>query len=474
LGEDGGGLAGGAAGRGGDALTSALAAIVAVGALIRFGTLGVQHFWLDEAVTAGLLRLDPDDMIGTIWTTESTPPLYYLVARGWAAVFGTGEVGLRALSALLGTLTIPVVYAIGATLASRRAGLVAAGLAAVSPALVWYSQEARSYPLVILLSALSLLFACRAVTRGRDRDVGWWAVTSALALLSHYFAVFLVAGEAVWLLLGFPRRRPVAIALAAIGVCGAALLPLAIHQGGQGNLDFIGDTGLATRLVDTAQLFLGGPTGERLDIAMALLMAAALLAAATVLRAVAADRRSALVLAALGAAGVAAPVVLALAGADYLLARNLLPLWVPLAVAVAIGLGGERGGALGAVAGTALAAGSLWLLAAVPLDRSLQREAITAELTGSQIDAEKQRVDPHVGFALGSAGKTVSARADCDPGYTVGAGGAALRHGADLATIPARATAVSHGSALGQRATERVDADGTVLEVYAVCVRSRD
>ena len=55
-------------------------------------------------------------MLRPIPTTESTPPLYYVLARGWAVVFGTGEVGLRSLSALLGTLTIPVVYAIGATL----------------------------------------------------------------------------------------------------------------------------------------------------------------------------------------------------------------------------------------------------------------------------------------------------------------------------------------------------------------------
>ena len=357
---------------------------------------------------------------------------------------------------------------------TRRAGLVAAAIAALSPALVWYSQEARSYPLVILLCALSLLFAARAVTRGSAPDAAWWAVTAALALLSHYFAVFLVAGEALWLLAAHPRRRPVAAAIAAVGLVGAALLPLALHQSRQGNLDFIGDTPLGTRLVDTAQLFLGGPTGERVALAIVLLALSAFLASATVVRAPAPERRNAVLLVALAALGIAMPMALALAGADYLLGRNLLPLWAPLAVAVAIGLGSGRSAPFGMVAAAGLAAGSLWLLAAVPLDRSLQREAITAELTGGRIDAESERVDPHVGFALGDAGQTVSAHADCDEGYVVGAGGAAVRHGERFDRIPAKATGRSVGSVVGRRVTERVDADGTVLQVYAVCVRSRD
>jgi uncharacterized membrane protein len=447
---------------------------VAIGALLRFATLGVQHFWLDEAVTAGLLRLDVNDMLGTIPTTESTPPLYYLVARGWAAVFGTGEVGLRSLSALAGTVTIPVVYATGTTLASRRTGLVAAALTAVSPALVWYSQEARSYSLVVLLSALSLLFAARAVTRGSGRDVGWWALTAALALATHYFAVLPVAGQALWLLAAHSRRRAAAAGIAAVAVCGAALLPLAIHQSGQHNLDFIGSTPVGTRLIDTLQLFLGGPTGERVDVVLALLAVAAVTGAALLARAADPERRRALILAAMGVLGTSAVTLLALLGTDYLLARNLLPLWPALVVALAIGLGAPASGRAGVAALAVLAAGSLWLVAGVPLDRAFQREAITAALTGSRIDAETRRVDPHVRFALGDAGDVLRTRADCDGGYTVGAGGAAVRADGGGETITARATEVSGGAALGQRATWRAPADSTVLEVYAVCVRPRD
>jgi mannosyltransferase len=476
--QDRGGLAPRPAERGGHELDVALLAIVAVGALLRFATIGVQHYWVDEAVTAGLVRLDLDDMIGTMWTTESTPPLYYLVARGWAVVFGAGEVGLRLLSALFGTLTIAVAYAIGATLASRRAGLVTAALIAVSPALVWYSQEARSYSLAVLLAALSLLFAARAVTQDSTRDIGWWALASALAVLTHYFAGFLVVAEAVWLLLAHRNRRAAAIGIAAVALCAAAVLPLAIHQSGQGNLDFIDEVSLPSRLVDTAQLFLGGPTGERLDAAFLAIAAAGAfalaVAAVSLARAGAADRRAAGVLVAIAASAAAAPVLLALLGADYLLPRNLLVLWVPLTAAVAIGIAVTGSRRLGVAALAASAVSSLCVLVAVPLDPELQREAITAELTGSRIDAERVRVDSHVGYALGSAGKTVTARADCDAGYTVAVGNAAVRDGYRYTSVPARETAMSGGAAIGQQAIEEVPADGTVVQVVAVCTRPRD
>ena len=95
--------------------------------------------------------------------SESNPPLYYVLAWGWAKAFGTGEVGLRSLSALFGAATVPLAYCIGAELANRRAGLIAAALVAVSPMLIWYSQEARSYALLVFFCAASLLFFARAL-----------------------------------------------------------------------------------------------------------------------------------------------------------------------------------------------------------------------------------------------------------------------------------------------------------------------
>src|SRR5215213_3124088 len=178
----------------------ALAAIVALAAALRFATLTTQSYWLDEAVTVDLLHKSFGGMLSAIPDGESTPPLYYVLAWLWTHVFGTGEAGLRSLSALIGVATVPVAYAAAARLVTRRTGLVVAAIVAVNPLLVWFSQEARAYALLVLLTAVSLLLFARVLERPARHDLVWWAVASALALAAHYFALFVVVPQAVWLL----------------------------------------------------------------------------------------------------------------------------------------------------------------------------------------------------------------------------------------------------------------------------------
>ena len=130
----------------------ALVALIAFGAVLRFATLDTQSFYLDETVTAWLMQKSFWGMLGALPGSESAPPLYYVLLWPWAKLWGTGEVGLRSFSALVGTATIPIAYAVAARFASKRAGLIAAALVTVNPLLVWYSQEARVYALFVALA----------------------------------------------------------------------------------------------------------------------------------------------------------------------------------------------------------------------------------------------------------------------------------------------------------------------------------
>ncbi|MDX6664240.1 MAG: mannosyltransferase, partial [Solirubrobacteraceae bacterium] len=75
-----------------------LGAIVLAGAGLRFATLGLQSFEADEGVTVHLLRMPFGDMLSALPDSESTPPLYYVLAWLWTRVFGFGEVGIRSFS----------------------------------------------------------------------------------------------------------------------------------------------------------------------------------------------------------------------------------------------------------------------------------------------------------------------------------------------------------------------------------------
>src|SRR5580700_1890402 len=187
-----------------------LAALTILAAALRLSTLDLQSFWYDEAFTpVHVLHPSLWATLRAVVHTENTPPLWYLLAWADSRVLGTGEVALRLPSALAGIATVPVAWAIGRELEgprARGAAVVCAALVAVNPLFVWYSQEARAYALFVLMAALAMLCFLRA---RREPTPGWlaaFAVSASLALLSHYFAAFLVAPMVLWLLRG--SRRP--------------------------------------------------------------------------------------------------------------------------------------------------------------------------------------------------------------------------------------------------------------------------
>jgi mannosyltransferase len=360
----------------------ALGVLIAVAAALRFGTLDGQSFWFDESVTVDLMRPRLWDVLGALPDSESTPALYYVLAWGWSKAFGVGEVGLRSLSALAGVATVPVAFAAGRRLASVRVGIVAAALVAANPMLVWFSQEARSYSLLVLLGALSFLQAVRARDRPVARELALWAACCALMVSTHYFGIFLAAAEAVWLLGAAPAaRRRVAVASAAVGLVAAAWLPLALAQERDGRTSFIAaiprkeriaevarELATAnTRVISSNSAFPRGIEGRLATVAVA----AGLLL--LFLRASGRERRAARVALAVGGGAILLPLAIGLVGADFFRDRNVIGAWVPLCVALACGLGAVRAGAVGLIAACAVCAAGVVVDVRVAREVPLQR-----------------------------------------------------------------------------------------------------
>jgi 4-amino-4-deoxy-L-arabinose transferase-like glycosyltransferase len=358
-----------------------LAGLTVAAAVLRFITLGVQSYHHDEVVTAGrILRGSFGHAMDTVGVSESTPPLYYALAWFWTQATANTEFGLRSLSALAGVATVPVVYLIATELRGRRAGLLAAALAAFNPMLLWYSQEARAYSLLVLLCAVSMLFCFRALRRGRRRDFLLWGLASGLALATHYFAVFPILAEAALLI----RRRGVRAATAGFAIVllsALALAPLAIHQMSSGHAEWISSLSLGHRVWETVATFVSGETGdiigqpERPELAyvpLALCLAAFALLA---FRAGREERRAARWPLAVGLAAVAIPIAVALVdpGKDFVLARNLMPGLIPLLIVVAIAATLPSARRLGAVLGAALLAYSVGFCVWVSVSPELQR-----------------------------------------------------------------------------------------------------
>jgi mannosyltransferase len=360
-----------------------LLGLVALAAALRAYHLGRQGFWFDEANTALLVRFSPGKMLGLIPQSESTPPLYYCVAWVWVRVFGDTEAGLRSLSALAGVLVVPVAYLAGSRLLGgrRRAGLIAAALAASNPLLIWYSQEARSYELLVLLCGLSLLGFAAVREDPRPRVVAMWAIASALALATHYYATLVVVPEALWLLVQHRRRVAVVAGVVAVGVCGAALVPLAISQNGTGNDNWIGRSPLGLRLAQILPQLVIGPSVPDRGLLKPLGLALGAVALGLLGWWIAAGRRgqslggvAAATWVALG--GFILALLLVAVGFDDIITRNLIGLWLPVALVVCAGLAAPAG-RMAAVIGVAVTAAlcviGIIVTLGVARDPSLQR-----------------------------------------------------------------------------------------------------
>jgi mannosyltransferase len=351
-----------------------LALIVAVAAGLRFVFLGRQSYWYDESVTVELLHKSLGGLLYTLPHSESTPPLYYVVAWGWARVFGFGEVGLRSLSAVLGTATVAVAYLLARFLVSVRAAVFSSALLALSPMLIWYSQEARSYALLGFFCVASALAFAHALQAPTWRALLVWALVASLALTAHYFAVFVIAAEAVWLLVVHARSWATRAAVAAIAAVGAALLPLALHEQGS-RTAWIGRIPLAARIRTAAtEAVTSEYNPARLVLVLGWLAAAAAAVAGFVWLANERERRGARTLLVLGAAGVVVPLALAATRFDEFYYRNLIGAWILIAVSIGIIFASSRAGMAG-VAPIALACSvELAALVSVIAHPSLQRD----------------------------------------------------------------------------------------------------
>lgn len=174
-------------------------AVMGLAAGVRFHRLEAQSFWNDEGNSARLSeRSLPLIIEGT--ASDIHPPLYYVILHGWRALAGASEFSLRAVSALAGAATVACLFPLTRRLyppaVARPAGLMAAAGVALSPSLVYYSQEARMYAWLTFLATLATLLL---LLWRRERRPGWglaYALTLAAGLYTHYVFPVVIVGQA--------------------------------------------------------------------------------------------------------------------------------------------------------------------------------------------------------------------------------------------------------------------------------------
>lgn len=193
-----------AAGQSRRAVFVALTGIIVLAAALRFINLDGNPIWWDEGNNAFFAHCSLAELVAWSRSTHDTnPPVHRLMLALWLGMFGDSAFSLRALSATLGVGIVVVVYAWGSWVGSRATGLVAALLAALSPMAVYYTREAKGYPVVAFFGLLALFLWFRYLRYNDTRHAWIWSayiVAGTLALGSHYYAAFLFVPSGVYLI----------------------------------------------------------------------------------------------------------------------------------------------------------------------------------------------------------------------------------------------------------------------------------
>lgn len=208
-----------------------LAAIVALGVILRCHGIATRSLWFDEAFCWRVAQLPVAEVVARS-ARDNHPPLYFLALKAWMAVFGESSAALRALSVLSGAVAIVGAYLMvrsgvtlerGARLSGERArrcgsssvqsgaeqpswhseftALLAAAIVALNVFQVRWGWEARMYALGTALAALSSWAMFRAL--GDPRNPGrTWFLYGALALAfayTHVYGLFSIAAQGVFI-----------------------------------------------------------------------------------------------------------------------------------------------------------------------------------------------------------------------------------------------------------------------------------
>ncbi len=168
-----------------------LGGLIVIGLVLRVAV--PRGIWLDEAISIHQARLSLEGLFRNLYNGDRQPPLYHLTLWLTIRLFGDSEFAVRLPSLITGTLVIPVLYELGRELYDRLTGLIAAGFAAVSPLLIWYSQEVRMYEFIALFGLLALLTQLRAIRNGTMLNWAAYILATAALLWSHYFGLLLIA-----------------------------------------------------------------------------------------------------------------------------------------------------------------------------------------------------------------------------------------------------------------------------------------
>jgi hypothetical protein len=175
---------------------------------LRLWRLDYQELRGDE-VFGYFFSLRPfDDMVqATVDLQEPHPVASYVVQQEWLGWAGHSEFALRFSSVWFGLLAVVLLWRLAQALTlPTTTALLATLLLAISPYTIWHSQDARMYSMSLALTTASTWLMVGWLQRQRRSWAIAYTVVSWLALHTHYFSVFVLVAQNLFVLIRLLRR----------------------------------------------------------------------------------------------------------------------------------------------------------------------------------------------------------------------------------------------------------------------------
>ena len=213
-----------------------LAIILLVAAVLRLWKLGQVPFMHDEFSALGRTDFDNlHDLVTKGILVDTHPAGIQFFLYLWVKIFGWSEFWVKLPFALMGIVSIYLIYVVGKQWFNSKVGLLSAAFFAVSQFTVFYSQLARPYIAGLFAVLLFAVFWNKILFDDHKPKVGTcigFAIAAALAALTHSFSTAQAGLLFLTGLFFLPKDRRKAYWLSGIGavLLYSPNLPIFYHQ----------------------------------------------------------------------------------------------------------------------------------------------------------------------------------------------------------------------------------------------------
>lgn len=166
--------------------------IILLSAAFRLYGIEDKNLWFDEVYSWKLSQNNVTEIIAAT-SGDIHPPFYYIVLKYWNSFFSDSVISMRALSSLIGLLSLAFIYKLSEKfLSSNLQVIFVLLLYAVSPLNIFYSQEVRMLNLNLFLCLGSVYYYFLFIEKEDLRTGALYIIFSILAIYTHYFALLII------------------------------------------------------------------------------------------------------------------------------------------------------------------------------------------------------------------------------------------------------------------------------------------